>query len=312
MSIRAKDFIETAENLIFAVVAEGIEEERVLCFLRYQRDAEGLHKLETQDAQDLLATHHPQYLFYSKQRDVKVHGVPLQRIQRHFCSITGLQAIFETARPDAIQIKLRALADLLNAQGIAMHTLGITGSLLIGAQHGDSDIDLVIYGRESFQALRRIVEHMLSTGQLDRLSDAQWREAYDRRGCSLTFEEYLWHERRKYNKASISGTKIDFSLICDNSLPDLTRYTKIKPAEIIARIVEDRFSFDHPARYLINHPKLSEIVSFTPTFAGQAQNGESVIARGIIEASTRGARRLVIGSSREAPGEYIKIARPRT
>jgi predicted nucleotidyltransferase len=31
----AKDFIETAEGLIFAVVERGVEDGKALCFLRY-------------------------------------------------------------------------------------------------------------------------------------------------------------------------------------------------------------------------------------------------------------------------------------
>jgi len=40
----AKDFIETAEGLVFAVVASGIEQGKVLCFLRYVRKSTGLEK----------------------------------------------------------------------------------------------------------------------------------------------------------------------------------------------------------------------------------------------------------------------------
>lgn len=35
MSYQAKDFVATDQGLIFAVVADGVEDGKVLCFLRY-------------------------------------------------------------------------------------------------------------------------------------------------------------------------------------------------------------------------------------------------------------------------------------
>ena len=37
----SKDFIETAEGLVFAVVDHRLEQGRVLCFLRYRKDGQG-------------------------------------------------------------------------------------------------------------------------------------------------------------------------------------------------------------------------------------------------------------------------------
>jgi predicted nucleotidyltransferase len=34
-------------------------------------------------------------------------------------------------------------------------------------------------------------------------------------------------------------------------------------------------AFDHPARYQVRHGDVSEVVSFTPTYAGQAASGEN-------------------------------------
>ena len=42
----SKDFIETAEGLRFAVVVNGIEQDKVLCFLRYMHTSEGWLKVD--------------------------------------------------------------------------------------------------------------------------------------------------------------------------------------------------------------------------------------------------------------------------
>jgi predicted nucleotidyltransferase len=310
MQIRCKDFIETAEGLIFAVLADDPEEDRHLCFLRYIKTETGYRKVETEEANRLLAADFPRYRFHSLERDADLHGVPRDTITRHHRPIQKLHEIVSAKYPDPIESKLASIVNLLETNGLCRDHLGITGSLLIGAQTARSDIDLVIYDREHFDRLRAIVRQGFVDKSLDRLGEAQWREAYRRRGCSLSLEEYRWHERRKYNKASLSGTRIDFSLVSGDTDPERrSTCRKIKTAEIIAEVTDARLAFDHPARYRISHPEIGEIASFTPTFAGQALAGETVIARGILEESERGTQRLVIGSSREAPGEYIKVVR---
>ena len=51
------------------------------------------------------------------------------------------------------------------------------------------------------------------------------------------------------------------------------------------------------------------MVSFTATYIGQAKTGELIEARGKIEQNQHGVIRLVVGSSREAKDEYIKVLR---
>ena len=55
----SKDFIETAEGLIFAVVAQGTEQGKVLCFLRYVKDDDGWKKVSTEPANAFLAHYYP-------------------------------------------------------------------------------------------------------------------------------------------------------------------------------------------------------------------------------------------------------------
>ncbi len=309
MQIRCKDFIETAEGLIFAVLVDGAEHHRHLCFLRYLKTATGFRKVETEEANRLVTSDFPHYRFHSVQRDIDLHGVARDKIVRHYRPMQRLPEIISSACLDPIEYKLVSVVKVLENSGISPARLGITGSLLIGAQTAGSDIDLVLYDRGDFGHLREIVRQAIANQSLESLSEAQWVETYRRRGCSLSFDEYRWHEARKYNKASFSGAKIDFSLVSEHTGQDHRSYRKIRPKEIIAPVTDARYAFDHPARYLVSHPDVTEIVSFTPTFAGQAIAGETVIACGILEESGCGMRRLVVGSSREAPGEYIKVVR---
>jgi hypothetical protein len=306
-SYRAKDFIETAEGLIFAVVTEVLEEDRILSFLRYRRTSQGYRKLSSPQAQELLRNHHPDYFHYSKARDVALHGVPCDKVVLHHQARDRLQVLLGKAPGDEIEARLHHLIALFTDQGLETGEMGVTGSLLLGAQNSHSDIDLTFYAGATFGKAREIIKRLLARGLLHPLDARLWRDAYERRGCSLSFDEYLWHERRKYNKAAIDGTKFDISLLTPEHWQDLLRSRKLRSVCLRAPVADASHGFDYPARYRLDHPAIDEVVSYTATYLGQAENGEYVEIRGQLEVSAVGHLRIVIGSDREATDEYIKV-----
>ncbi len=302
-----KDFVETREGLVFAVVEGEPEEQRVLATLRYRRTGEGWRKLSSNDAERLLSERHPHYLYYSRSRDVRLHGVHRDLIARHHRPRQRLQAILQENAGDVIEQKLARLLSLFAERGIDSAEIGVTGSLLIGAQRPDSDIDLVFYRAEPFFRARDAIRRLIADGALESLDERLWRDAYDRRGCALSYDEYCWHERRKYNKAAIGQTKFDISLMTPGRWQDLLRYRKHRRIGLTARIADDSGGFDYPARYRLDHPAVEEAVSYTATYAGQALHGEWVEIRGQLEVSSLGHLRIVIGTDREASNEYLKV-----
>jgi predicted nucleotidyltransferase len=74
-------------------------------------------------------------------------------------------------------------------------------------------------------------------------------------------------------------------------------------------VVDDAAAYDYPARYRVDDPEVGEILVFTHTYVGQAVRGEAIEAAGQLEEEASGRLRLVIGSSREAPGEYLRVER---
>lgn len=304
-----RDFVETAEGLIFAVVAQGLEDRRVLAFLRYVRESTSLRKVHTADAQQWVRQRHAHYDFYSTRRDVTLHGVPVECVTRHYRPAERLVAIRSQPTPDELVEKVRRVTDLLIAGDAARDWLGVTGSVLVGAHHRQSDIDLVVYGAARYEVARDRLRAAMEAEHVDPLSESQWREAYDRRGCSLSFEEYLWHERRKFNKCSLGGTKVDLSCV-EHESPDFDRTgKKLCRTTITADVTDDTRAFHYPARYRIHHPDIDEIVCFNPTYTGQARRGELIEAAGWLEQAPAGALHLLVGTSRESEGEYIRVLR---
>ncbi|MFA5923324.1 MAG: hypothetical protein WC856_18885 [Methylococcaceae bacterium] len=311
----SKDFIETAEGLIFAVVGQGTEYGKVLCFLRYVKDNPGWKKVTTELANAFLKQYHPDYLHYSPNLDAHLHAVAIERIVKHHQPKQRLQQIMQTNRQDAIERDLFQLCDLLQQYGLDLAQIGITGSILVGVQKQSSDIDLVCYGRAIFHQCRAITRELIEEGQLQELDDNDWQQSYHRRSCDLSFADYVWHERRKTNKAVINGRKFDLSCshaLCENNDPvrsEVTSYQKCGAIKLKCRVIDDTHGFDYPAEFKIDHEQFDSVVSFTATYTGQAIKGETVEVSGIVEQTPQGVKRIVVGSSREALGEYIKVIR---
>ncbi len=305
----SKDFIETAEGLIFAVVAQGTEHGKALCFLRYIKDNRGWKKVTTGPANALLKQYYPEYLHYSPILDAHLHAVAIERIIKHHQPKKRLQQIIQATQQDAIERDLFQLCELLQQQGLDLSHLGITGSILVGVQKQSSDIDLVCYGRTVFQQCRAITRKLIEQGQLQELNDNDWQQSYDRRSCDLNFADYVWHERRKTNKAVINGRKFDLNFIDELKSSEATSYQKCGAIKLQCKVIDDTYAFDYPAEFKTDHEQFGSIVSFTATYTGQAIKGETVEVSGMVEQTQQGVKRIVVGSSREAHGEYIKVIR---
>ena len=303
----AKDFIETGEGLVFAVVENGTEQDKVLCFLRYRKNSEGWQKLTTLQANQFLENKYPEYLYYSVLKDAHLHAVPVGKIAKHFLPEKQLQALLQIPPGDPVIGDLQQLCHLLAETGLTIEQIGVTGSLLINAQKKTSDIDLVLYDRDLFFLSRNGIRKLIAAGRLYALSETDWREAYQRRGCELDFSEYVWHEQRKFNKAVINQRKFDLSFVDSRISLDSMHFKKIGAVKIQALVTDDSRGFDSPAVLEIDADQAQVAVSFTATYTGQAFTGETVEISGVLEHASNGSRRIVVGSTREAKGEYIKV-----
>ena len=303
----SKDFIETEEGLIFAVVAEGIERGKVLCFLRYVRQNSAWRKYATTEANAFLGQHFPEYLHYSEFLDAHLHAVSINRILKHYQPKERLQQIILAGRNDAVELDLIQLCLLFQQNGLDLSELGITGSLLIGAQQPSSDMDLICYSRQTFQHCRALVSQFIDRNDLQELNASDWWQSFQRRSCALSYDEYVWHEQRKFNKAMINGRKFDLNFIDSAQKLRPDRYQKLGKIKLKCRVIDDFRAFDYPAELKIAHDHISTVVCFTATYTGQAFCGEMIEVSGALEQTEWGEQRIVVGATREADGEYIKV-----
>lgn len=303
-----KDFIETAEGLIFAVVAHGLENEKARCFLRYVRGENGRYrKVKTDEANELLAKSYSHYCFHSHEFDAFLHAVDVEKVSVHHKPTHRLQQLLHNSHHDEIEQHCAQLCILLEQTEVNLAHFGVTGSLLIGQQKASSDIDLVCYDLPTFHKARATIRTLIAQNLLSDLTHDDWQESYARRDCDLSFESYVWHEQRKANKGMISGRKFDLSLVEKSTNQSANTFSKLGKITLQAQITDATRAFCYPAEFEFANSKIQKVICFTATYVGQAVAGEFVEISGQLEQDETGNQRIVVGSSREARGEYIAV-----
>jgi hypothetical protein len=296
--VRLRDFIEDSDGWIYAVSTYD-NADTIGCVLRYVPDAEGerLHasgtrykKYDFEDAYAFIAQHKPQYA------DL-LQRIPYGDVNRVLKPDVELPHIADR------HPRVQKLVDLF---GLQSGTVGCTGSLLCGLENEASDIDMVVYGKHWFTA-QALVRQGILDGKVEGLSADMWKKVYEKRKPEIPYDQFVLHEQRKWNRGQIEGTYFDilFTRSYDElkSAP-LSKGTVIGKQTIVAKVTDASLSFDNPAIYEIEHESVSRVLSFTHTYSGQALKGETIEACGVCEQHGNECW-LVVGTTREARGEYI-------
>lgn len=289
----------TLDGWIFAV-ADYSHPEGIRSLLRYvpdpggEREAGGVRyrKLDFDPSFQFLKAARPDYI-----RDL--HVVPENDVARFFRPPEGLKSV---AMKDT---RVNRIATLLADAGVPWEEMGITGSMLIGLQGPSSDIDFVVYGPWWWKA-REIINRAKAKGDIAELDDVTWRKIYNKRRPETGFLEFVLHEKRKGNRGMIDGTYFD--LLFTRDWDQIRQHLPGRPLgrrKIVAEVEDATFSFDSPAIYRLKHDEVAEIFCYSHTYAGQALPGEILEANGVVE-ETAGGLRLVVGTTREAKGEWIR------
>ena len=309
MRIRPKDFISIDDKLFFAVVYEYQEDNHVLTFLRYIKDNTGMHKLTTKKAEKIISEYYPEFQFNSSYTDIGLHGIPINMIKKIYYPEETVNQLLNTRTPENKERDAIGAIKYLQGIGCKADNIGITGSIMLGAHNECSDIDIVIYGREAFLKIRSQIKNSLAIGELNSLNQIMWQDAYERRNCALSFDDFYFHEIRKFNKFMFGNSKVDISAIPNEveKYEESGPYKKVGKDKILSIVTNDKYAYDFPARYSIKHDSIKEVISYTATYIGQAKKGEKIEAAGFIEEDKDGVRRLLVGTSREAEEEYIHI-----
>ncbi len=298
LPVRLRDFIEDKDGWLYAVSTYD-NRESVGCVLRYVPDEKGERvnvsgdrytKYDFEDAYALIAAKKQRYAGL-------LHRVPYGDVTRI------LKPDLDIGRIAQEHPRVQKLLDIF---GLPTGTVGCTGSLLCGLANEGSDIDMVVYGRHWFTA-QNLVQQGIRDGRIEGLSPDMWRRVYEKRKPEIPYEQFVLHEQRKFNRGQIEGTYFD--ILYTRSYDEIesaptSKGVVLGKQTIEATVKDASLAFDNPAIYEVEHESVSRVLSFTHTYSGQALAGETIEACGVLE-QHGGERWLIIGTTREARGEYI-------
>lgn len=323
--LRIRDFLETYDDLIFAVVSYNHPPEGYLAFLRYypcksggrMRGDKGFMKISsTEESFDFLEKNFPEYVHPLKTANARLQCVPRDNVRVVYHPIDRREEIMSNPG-DKLEDNAKKIAELLDF--LPEDKMGVTGSLLVRLHNpGSSDIDFVIYGLKNYEEARMFLKESFQKNSAIRpLDNSEWKAAYKKRfpvQKTLSFDDFLWHEKRKYHKGVIDGTIFDILLVRDfDEIKEskervFKRYNKVK---VHCQVQDSSLAFDSPAVYKVQCEEdvwLTDVVSYTHTYAGQAFEGEEIEVTGFLEKSLDDdVHRVVVGTTREAVGEYIRV-----
>ncbi|MDR0900369.1 MAG: DNA polymerase subunit beta, partial [Methanobrevibacter sp.] len=309
-----------------------------------EKNGQRYSKVTSEEAYRYLHENYPEYLYFCNISNVEMMGVPHSKVKSIIKPEERLEEIRENSSDistnNPLITKLLKLADFFHyCGGIARENLGISGSILPNLeQESISDLDFVIYGLENhrkamelfkkFQNKEVQIPKSKTNVMLKAIEDSYWEKIFNKRmkDSSLSKKEFCWYESRKYNRGVIDGTLFD--ILATRNPEEIhgkwgdTKYEPIGIATIEATVKNAIASFDNPAIYEIsdlaivksdfeNNYNITEIASFTHTYAGQAIEGEEIIAKGkvekVIKDGCKNSYRLVVGTTRESIDEFIKL-----
>ena len=298
---RIRDFLITEDDWIFAV-SDYFHPHGIRSTLRYVPDENGERELngirykkyDFDVSFDFMRENRPEWV-------EDVHVVPEDSIKK---VLKPNDVIEELARSDS---RVNTIVSTLKEAGVPTNKMGVTGSFLPGLQNEGSDVDFVVYGANWFAARDAKREAKNEDGPIEDIDEDMWKKIYRKRIPEISFEEFVLHEKRKGNRGMVEGTYFDLLFVRDweQINEPIQRGEDIGKMKIEAKVVNADLAFDSPSVYLVEHEEIDHVLSYTHTYAGQALAGEVIEASGTVE-QVGDLKRLVVGTSREPKGEWIR------
>lgn len=290
-------FVRTAENLIFEIKGDVHPNDRVIAYLRYvPEDDNKFRKVyDLDERESYLQQLHPQYLWHSK-----YHGRTVQAVEKD-CIAEILDPVEYAAelRKNTPKSELAAKAASLvgyitKTMKIHRNFVGITGSLLAGTATEESDIDLVVFGKDQACKLYSELSHAFEMiPELEQYSGERLQRHLEFRWGALS--EYFDILRVIEKNKLLQGVfaHVDFFIRLVKLPVESTHVYDEEEIEFLGmhtaryRIVDSSNSIFTPCEYeveaLSGSTRIDKVVSYRGRFTEQARAGAVVNARGRLE-----------------------------
>ncbi|MDH5815246.1 MAG: nucleotidyltransferase domain-containing protein [Candidatus Nezhaarchaeota archaeon] len=340
-SFRDRDYVETVEGLFFTVVGNVHPVNYVIAYLKYIPSSEGKWGRERKfkralpyytvpmllDTISYLKQYYPHYVTFFNELGIEMSAIPLSKLLKHYCPERRLQEIIEKSKDHLESMAVDLAQSIADEAGIPINDLGVTGSLLIGIHQPFSDIDLVVYGRNSAMKVKEALLKLYEEPKrgIERLPKERLEELLERRQrlfyLSKNDAEIICS--RKWNRGFFKGKEFSIHPVKkDDEVNEVFGEFTYKPiglATIRGTVIDSSESMFMPSRWLVdeveslsgvNAEGVTELCSYEGLYMGIVNEGETFEARGKVEAVYRRGKfdhyRLLIGSPEARGQDYLK------
>ena len=342
---RDRDYIETMDNLFFAVIGNVHPKDRVLAYLKYLPNPRGkwvrtgkkyARSIRYYSASNIIRTvnflrkYYSQYVFRYEPFNIVFSAVPRERIAKHYRPEERLNELLHANHVDRLERKAIKLVSIISDESsISLDRLGVTGSILLDIHRSFSDIDLTIYGRDQ---TRRVKEALLSlymkNGDGLRRFSGRVLSRWCRQQSSahpITIQEARELYARTWNKAVFRNTVFSIHAIrTEEEVTEQFGEEIYKPRGVIkvrARVVDSSDSCFLPAIYLVSDVRttgisqfnaVERVVSYEGLYSDIAASGDEIVVKGKLEEVLDESRRLkyrriLVGSPEARGSDFMKV-----
>jgi predicted nucleotidyltransferase len=314
------DYIQTVDDLFFAVKGSRHPDGFVVAILRYLPDSRGDRVLDGVNYKrvynidyttDYLRKNYPEYVNHIPRLGFEFQSVPVNKIGQHYEPRMRLTEIINDPQSDVERVLTDFVKNLSETSGVSTDRFGVSGSLLIGLQTESSDIDVNVYGQEEAQsvysAMREIRETSgwlkpLAGELLESVIKSRWGDT------GLSIDLFSRIESSKVLHGIIHGREYFMRLLMDD---DDYVSSPVQRAKIEAKITDASRSIFNPCVYKVTQVsgdtgeiQISELKSYRGKFTEQVIEGDLVEARGTLEevhGPDGGYHRVMLGGK----GDYL-------
>lgn len=316
------DYIRTVDGLFFAVKGGRHSNELVIGVLRYVPDGKGERNYsgkpyrrvyDLESTTKYLKNYNISYINYIEWLGLMLQSVPISSIAEIYKPIERLEKIM-THPESSLEKKVANFVKALSStSGVSLSSFGISGSLLIGLEMEDSDIDLNVYGelegRRVYDALKKIRDEetwvfAYNEDSIEQILFSRWGDT------GLDLEPFRTIECEKVLHGLVGDVDYFIRLLVDEYESNSEPICKVN---ISATVVNTSLAIYTPCIYGVKEVLIedeppdhiiTELKSYRGKFTEQVKIGEKIKARGTLEKVNRKNTfiyRLILGEK----GDYL-------
>jgi len=289
--LRDCDYIKTFDDIIFIVAGDYHPKDKIRATPVFFPNENGdrvekitgkrfIQKIEVH-SKDLIAKLHPEYL--PEASDLNSYGVlvPNQDIITYYAPRNKMkecwdERILKGTKWEKLIISIKEIGQ------VPLEDIGIYGSFLVGLNKGVSDLDLVLYGKENLNKVRKKLDLILKSSKIKKATDEQLLLRSNRwsKDKPIGINRIFKIEKRKWGRMNVYGedtTCIRF-VYKENEIPsNPITSSPIKEIRTKGKALDSIGTHFRPriAKVKIND-KVFDIISYDWLFFSCVRDGDNV------------------------------------